>query len=180
MSEEPSFEQLLGSARRSAVHLEMRDGYMTSDPDYVAWQAGVRDTPAGGDPETRPWLAWVGDATKRGVVIRRARVFSVPESDYLRFEHHVSHANVRAGEQIRWLSRRRATDIAFPGNDFWVFDDELVLVLHFTGDGESPDDWWELTDDPQVLRLCSGAFEAVWERGVPHEEYRPSPVGERA
>jgi len=32
-----------------------------------------------------------------------------------------------------------------------VFDDELVLVLHFTGDGESAVDRMELTRDPKVL-----------------------------
>lgn len=175
MADEPDFEELLAHARYSAVHLEMRDGYMTSDPAYLAWKSGVRNAPADDDPESRPWLKWVRAATDRGVEIRRARVFSVPESDYIRFEHHVSDANVKAGEQIRWLSRRRATDIAVPGNDFWVLDGELVLVLHFTGDGESPEDWWELTTDPKVLQLCTTACESVWSRAVAHDEYQPTP-----
>ncbi|WP_308401962.1 DUF6879 family protein [Streptomyces sp. RKAG293] len=145
---------------------------MTSDPAYIAWQSGVRNADQDNDPEFRDWLTWVREATDRGVVNRRARVFSVPESDYIKFEHHVSDANVKAGEQIRWLPRRQATDIAFPGNDFWVFDNELVLVLHFTGDGESPEDWMELTTDPTILNLCESSFEAVWERAIPHEEYR--------
>ncbi|NEA54377.1 hypothetical protein G3I60_09475 [Streptomyces sp. SID13666] len=172
MTKPPTFEELLASARHSAVHLEMRDGYMTSDPAYIAWQNGVRSADQDNDPEFRDWLTWVREATDRGVVIRRARVFSVPESDYIKFEHHVSDANVKAGEQIRWLPRRQATDIAFPGNDFWVFDNELVLVLHFTGDGESPEDWMELTTDPTILSLCESSFEAVWQRATPHEEYR--------
>ncbi|MFI1885577.1 DUF6879 family protein [Streptomyces jumonjinensis] len=172
MANAPTFEELLSSARHSAVHLEMRDGYMESDESYIAWKAGVRNAPEDNDPEIRPWLTWVRDATDRGVAIRRARVFSVPESDYIKFEHHVSGANVKAGEQIRWLPRRRATDIAFPGNDFWVFDNDLVLVLHFTGDGESPEDWMELTRDTRIRDLCTSAFEAVWERATPHEEYK--------
>ncbi|MET7914752.1 DUF6879 family protein [Streptomyces avermitilis] len=174
MMQVPTFEELLAKARHSAVHLEMRDGYMTSDPAYIDWKAGVRNAPVDSDPEFRDWLDWVRAATRRGVTIRRARVFSVPESDYIKFEHHVSDANVEAGEEIRWLPRRRATDIAFPGNDFWVFDNELVLVLHFTGDGESPEDWLELTTDPKVLALCTSAFEAVWERAIPHEAYQPT------
>jgi hypothetical protein len=32
----------------------------------------------------------------------------------------------------------------------------------------------ELTDDPAIARACAGAFEAVWERAVPHDEYRPA------
>jgi hypothetical protein len=30
----------------------------------------------------------------------------------------------------------------------------------------------EVIEDPAVAKLCSSAFEAVWERAVPHEEYR--------
>ncbi|GAA3834877.1 hypothetical protein GCM10023083_78870 [Streptomyces phyllanthi] len=107
--------------------------------------------------------------------MRRARIVSAPVSDYIRFGHHVTVGNVAAGEQVRWLPRRRASDLALPGNDFWLFDDNLVVFLHFTGDGELfPDGDEERTTDPAVVRLCSTAFEAVWERAVPHEEYLPS------
>ena len=40
-SVEQSIEGLVGAAQRSAAHLEMRDGYMRSDPSFVAWQAGT-------------------------------------------------------------------------------------------------------------------------------------------
>ncbi|MEH6377602.1 DUF6879 family protein [Streptomyces sp. KLMMK] len=170
----PTYKELLGSARHSAVHLETRDGYMPSDPAFAAWREGRLSDPVGDDPDFQQWLSWVSEATERGVKIRRARVVSVPESDYIRFEHHVSQANVTAGEEIRWLPRRRATDLALPGNDFWVFDNELVLVLHFTGDGELAPEGRELIRDERVLDLCASAFEAVWERAVPHEDYRLS------
>ena len=60
--------------------------------------------------------------------------------------------------------------IAFPGNDFWLFDDRLVRVNHFTGDGAMVDQ--EVLDEPALAKLCGSAFEAVWERAVPHEEYQ--------
>lgn len=173
MASVPTFEQLLGSAHRSAVHLEMRDGYM-AEPALDAWRAGSREDLLANDPEFQLWLKWVREATERGVTVRRARVFSVPESDYIRWEHFISDANVTAGEQIRWLPRQRATDIAFPGNDFWVFDDETVLVLHHTGDGEPAPEYLELTTDPKILQLCSSAFEAVWGRAIPHADYKPA------
>lgn len=71
MTKPPTFEELLASARHSAVHLEMRDGYMTSDPAYIAWQSGVRNADQDNDPEFRDWLTWVREATDRGVMIRR-------------------------------------------------------------------------------------------------------------
>jgi hypothetical protein len=151
----------------------MRDGYMRSDPEYVAWSEGVRDQSRYLDQETSAWLRLMHEISGRGVVVRRARIVSEPVSDYIRFEHHVTDGNVAAGEHVRWLPRRRASDLALPGNDFWLFDDSLVVFLHFTGDGElSPDGDEERRTDPAVVRLCSTAFEAVWERAVPHAEYR--------
>jgi hypothetical protein len=60
----------------------------------------------------------IADTVARGVIVRRARVVSEPVSEYIRWEHYVTHANVTAGEDVRWLPRRRATDIPLPGNDF--------------------------------------------------------------
>lgn len=173
MAEEPTFEELFRLAKWSAVHLEMRDGYMKSDPEYVAWHAGDRARSRSQDQESRPWLGLVREISGRGVAVRRARIVSEPVSNYIRFEHHMTDGNVAAGEQVRWLPRRHASDLALPGNDFWLFDDRLVVFLHFTGDGElSPDGDEERRTDQAVVRLCSTAFEAVWERAVPHAEYR--------
>ncbi|WP_336050681.1 DUF6879 family protein [Streptomyces sp. CA2R101] len=174
MAAELTFSELFKQAERSAVHLEMRDGYMRSDPRFVSWRQDPQSVPAKSDPASRPWLALMQEITTRGVGVRRARIFSEPMSDYLRFEHHLTPSNVQAGEQVRWLPRRKVSDLALPGNDFWLFDDSLVVFLHFTGDGElSPEGDEERTTDPAIVQLCSTSFEAVWERAVPHEVYRP-------
>src|SRR2546430_200447 len=75
--------------------------------------------------------------------------------------------NVAAGELVRWLPRRQATDLALPGNDFWVFDSRLARINYFGGDGRILDQ--EVTEDPSIVKLCVSAFEAVWERALPHE-----------
>jgi hypothetical protein len=169
----PTLEELLRGCKRSALHLEMRDCYMRSDPRFIAWQNGVRNASEDNDPALRPWLRRVAELVGRDVEIRRARVASEPVSDYIEFEHHVTDANVAAGEQVRWLPRRRASDLALPGNDFWLFDDSSVVFLHFTGDGELAPADEEFTDDPAVVKLCASAFEAVWDRAIPHAEYQP-------
>lgn len=172
VTEEPTFDELFRLAKKSAVHLEMRDGYMQSDPGYIAWRNRTRRTFRYLDQETRPWLALMREITGRGVAVRRARIVSEPVTDYIRFEHHVTAGNVSAGEQVRWLPRRQASNLALPGNDFWLFDDSLVVFLHFTGDGElSPAGDEERTADTAVIRLCSTAFESVWERAVPHSKF---------
>jgi hypothetical protein len=167
MVAEPTFDELLRQCQRSAVHLEMRDGYMRSDPAFTDWLAGSTLDPA------KQWPSWfdlVGGATSRGVQVRRARIVSEPASDYVHFEYDLTRGlNEAAGEAVRWLSRRSATDLALPGNDFWLFDGSRVLVNHFSGDGESAGQ--ELTDDPAITKLCMNSFEAVWERAIPHADY---------
>ncbi|MFF4400193.1 DUF6879 family protein [Streptomyces sp. NPDC001480] len=168
MATVPTFEELFRDCRESAVHLEMRDSYMRSDPAYVDWAAGVAIDPA---ERWADWLTLVSEATSRGVKVRRARIVSEPVSKYIQFEHEVTDGlNIAAGEDVRWLPRRSATGIALPGNDFWLFDSSLLLVNHFDGEGE----WLEpsLSTDRREIALCASAFEAVWELGIPHTDYQ--------
>ncbi|MFI9326403.1 DUF6879 family protein [Kitasatospora sp. NPDC052868] len=168
----PTLEDLLLNSKHSAVHLELRDGYMTDDPLYIRWLDGQRDDPTDRAAWWGPWLQLMADITAKGVDVRRARIISEPVSEYIRFEHDITFRNVAAGEQVRWLPRRQATDLALPGNDFWLIDGGLVMVHHFSGGGDFMDD--EVTTDPAVVRLCASAFEATWDRAIPHEDYRPN------
>ncbi|MER7794290.1 DUF6879 family protein [Streptomyces sp. NPDC097640] len=163
-----SFDEQLANAKRSAVHLEMRDMYY-SNPRFEAWQKGER---VNWDDRTswwRPFHQDIADAVARGVVVRRARVVSEPVSDYIRWEHYQTRANVAAGEQVRWLARRRAADLLMPGCDFWIFDNQVIRVHDFSGNG----DWLGegFFDDKALVELNATAFESIWERAVPHDQY---------
>ncbi|GAB2823257.1 hypothetical protein GCM10027091_62820 [Streptomyces daliensis] len=162
-----TFPDRLRATRRTAFHLEMRDSYTPNDPTYLSWK---RDEPIDAMEVYRPWLDLVRDAVGRGVAVRRARIVSEPVSDYIRFEHSVTPMNLAAGEEVRWLTRRRASNIALPGNDFWILDNELVRFGHFSGEGDVLGEEW--TEDPAVVKLCASAFDAVWARAVPHQEYK--------
>jgi hypothetical protein len=165
----PPFADLMAPCRHSAVHLEMRDVYYGND-EYEAWKRG---TQVDWDDRASWWSEFnqqVADAVARGVIVRRARVVSEPVSDYIRWEHYVTHANLAAGEQVRWLPRRQATDLGLPGNDYWIFDGSLLRIGYFSGDGDLVGH--ELSEDPGVIRHCADAFEAVWERAIRHDEYR--------
>ncbi|GAA3249892.1 DUF6879 family protein [Dactylosporangium siamense] len=76
---------------------------------------------------------------------------------------------VEAGEDTRWVPRRRVSTIPLPGNDFWLFDDELVMFLVFAGNGLVVDRL--ATTDPDAIRLCRSAFEAVWQLSIPDRDY---------
>jgi hypothetical protein len=148
----------------------MRDGYSKKHHAFVTWRTGAPIDPAAIWPQ---WFDLVRPLIARGGFVHRARIVSEPISEYIRFEHSVTSAlNIAAGEEVRWLPRRHASDLALPGNDFWLFDDRVVIWNFFTGEGDPAGN--EVTEDPALVRLCSSAFRTTWERAAPHEDYRPS------
>jgi hypothetical protein len=156
--------------KREAIHLEMRDAYGTEVelPHLSKWLNGEPD-----DAEwLQPWFDTVHAARQAGKVFRRARIVSEPITDYQRWVLKDSHLFVDAGEDIRWVPRRLVSTIALPGNDFWLFDDEVVIFLIFTGSGLVVDRL--MTTEPSAIELCHAAFEAVWRLSIPDRDYRPS------
>ncbi|MFI9076084.1 DUF6879 family protein [Streptomyces sioyaensis] len=166
----PPFAELVADCHHSAVHLEMRDvyGVASEADDFAEWQVTDEITPASLE-RRRPWLDLVRETVARGVVLRRARIVSTPVSEYIRYEHAGTHLNVEAGEQVRWLPRKEAATLALPGTDLWLLDGRLIRFGHFSGDGAFTAH--ELNDDPAVTKMCADAFEAVWDRAVPHQEF---------
>ena len=155
---------------RSFVHLETRDAYGTEveQPHLATWRRG--------EPDDLEWAAWYLDVLRRhraaGRTCRRARVVSEPLSEYQRWV--IGHVErfVGAGEDVRYVARPRLVDVLLPGSgDFYVFDDSLVLFLHYAGDGTNTS--FEVTDDPSTVRTCREAFESVWRLAVASREYRP-------
>jgi hypothetical protein len=156
--------------RKSFVHLETRDAYGTEVelPHMAAWRRG--------EPDDFAWLGWWREMLRghraAGRTCRRARVVSEPLTDYQQWT--LSHVSlfVDAGEDIRYVPRPRLATVSLPGSgDFYVFDDELVMFLHYAGTGTNTA--FETTSDPDTVQVCLRAFEAVWDRGIPAREYRP-------
>ncbi|WP_218005992.1 DUF6879 family protein [Actinomadura hibisca] len=165
---EPTLSELLAGCRRSVVHLEARDTYDATDPAFLKWREN-------GDT-SYDWDGWVeklSDAIARGVRFRRLRIVSEPVSDYIRWEHAISYGNVRAGEELRWLPRRLAFDLAQPVADYFMFNQRLIRYNFTAGDGTDTGDMKYVTDPRQIVPVV-GQFEMLWERAVPHEDYDPS------
>lgn len=161
----PSFETLLQHAQRSVCRLEMRDGY-EAEPRFLRW----RETGEIDYDWTR-WKGLIGAATARGVQFRRLRVVSEPTSDYIRWEHAITDGNIEAGEDVRWLSRARMFDLMVPGADFFMFDQRLVRFGFSNGDGVRTGHY-EFSSDPRTIVQCVASFERLWERGIPHADYK--------
>jgi hypothetical protein len=77
-----------------------------------------------------------------------------------------------AGEDIRWVPRARVSELMFPGNDFWLFDDELLVFMVFAGNGMVVDR--PTRTDPALIARRRTSFEAAWELSIPHHEYTPA------
>jgi len=163
------FDGLLSSFERESVHLETRDAYGTAvELPYMAkWVAGEPDDLGWLDG----WCATLRAHVAAGRSVRRARVVSEPLSDYQRWSHSIAHPMVEAGEDIRWVPRRLVSSIGLPGNDFYLFDDRLVVFLHYAGSGLGVDK--VTSTDPHDIHLCRTAFDAVWPLAVPHCDYQP-------
>ncbi|MEE4492032.1 DUF6879 family protein [Streptomyces sp. BE230] len=165
------FAELLAQCTTSAVHLETRDVYAVDeeDQDLKAWRAGELATAEDPTSWWGPFHDAIGAAVDRGVTVQRARVVSMPATDYIRFEHACTPRNLAAGEVVRWLPRDQALGLLLPTQDFWLFDGQLIRWHHFAGDGTHLRD--ELDDRQAVAEQTAAAFRAVWERAVPHREF---------
>jgi hypothetical protein len=166
---EDDLDRLLRTFERSSVHLETRDAYGTvvELPHMAKWAAGEPDDLTWLDD----WCATLGQHIAAGKTVRRARIVSEPLSDYQRWSYSIAHVMVDAGEDIRWVPRRLVSSIGIPGNDFYLFDDRLVVFLIYGGNGLNAG--YETSTEPSDIELCSSAFDVVWKLAMPHRDYEP-------
>ncbi|MFE2993559.1 DUF6879 family protein [Nocardia sp. NPDC059246] len=159
------FPDLLRSCKREAFHLEVLDSYaepyeheplrrfLAGEPDDYAW--------------FQSWTDLVQETTGRGVAVTRVRIVTEPHTDYTRFALAVAELNVRAGEDIRYLPRHLAGE-EVPPDDFWLFDDELVIFSAF---GQSGGWSGAVTTDPHIAEYCNQLKQRFWLLGTPYMEY---------
>lgn len=128
------FEALFDTFTASAWRLECQGVYrepeeaeplrrfVAGEPDDLAWFAD--------------WPEWVRGVRSSGRTIGRVRALTDPLTDYLRFElQRLSPSAVDAGEDIRIITPDGFDRLGIPREDFWIFDDQIVGVLHFGDHG---------------------------------------------
>jgi hypothetical protein len=154
-------------ASKRAFHLEQRDMYnvasedepfgrwLRHEPDDYAWHAD--------------WLNFLRQATTAGVAVQRVRLASVPHSDYIRWGLDISPLNIEAGEDIRYLPRHRTAGIELPDEDFWLLDDDQLILSVFSPDGRTGS--FARETSPELLRQCLVVRDQVWDRAVPYTHY---------
>ena len=128
----PDLGSLFRSFRSSAFRLECLSAYaVTEDDEAQAFDQWLRGEQP---PETeREWPKLVASAVAAGKSMQRVRLVSEPPSQYLRFQMAWGYpANVAAGEDIRMLDHEQPGLLKV---DFWLFDDEVAVVLEYDDQG---------------------------------------------
>ncbi|MFD4906512.1 DUF6879 family protein [Kitasatospora purpeofusca] len=82
------------------------------------------------------WTGMIRQHRENGSTMGRVHVLRRPLSDYLRFEFQRYYAHsARAGEDIRILDVTDRTDPLSGVQDFWMFDRDAVVLMHYEPDG---------------------------------------------
>ncbi|WP_060574200.1 MULTISPECIES: DUF6879 family protein [unclassified Pseudonocardia] len=162
-------DELFRTYRESAFRLECRDTYAVpgEDEDFDA-HLGGREFPAR-TPHDDEWLATVRDQVSRGKYFGRVRLVGHPLTDYTRFQFVCyPRENIPAGEEVRLLDRRRlpAGDESWSHQDFWMFDERIVVLQHYDEGGR----FVGVSEDPEA-----GPYVAIRRRAValsvPFDQY---------
>ena len=112
---EDEFDHLLATFKRTAFRMEMRDAYAL---DYEQEEFGrfLAGTPAP-PPEVdwwRPWLDQIARLTREGKTVSRVRALAEPLSDYQRWMIWAAPWHAEAGEQIAYMTQRKAYTLGLP------------------------------------------------------------------
>jgi hypothetical protein len=118
----------LTNFQASAFRLETRPVY--SVPQEVAMLAAFKRDGSLPDMSSHPWVKRVREHCGAGKRMERVRVVSRPMTDYERFELALYPHSHGAGEDIR------ICDGSYMGEqDFWLFDNHTVILLHYDAEG---------------------------------------------
>jgi hypothetical protein len=127
--------------------------YLAGEPDDLPWM--------------QTWLDMVRDAAASGRRFARARVVTMPLTDYSRFGVWCAQFTNAAGEDIRYLPRDRADGL--PDHDYWLFDSRLLVKMLFEEDDSFIGG--EVIDDPAVIVQHNYWRDVAWHRAVRRDDF---------
>jgi hypothetical protein len=160
-----TISHLFREFRHTAWRLETRRGY-ASDRRSAKWQHWKAGQDIAAEPST--WLENVAEQTAAGKRFERVRIVDEPATEGQQFLLASAPGNVRAGEDIRHLTRAEAERLRLPDFDFWLFDSRVLARFAFDEDDTTLGVY--ITEDPaEVLAACQ-ARDAAWHHAVPTAE----------
>ncbi|MGH8905633.1 MAG: DUF6879 family protein [Egibacteraceae bacterium] len=131
------FAGLFRRFRSTAVRLETLQRYEVEHEaaDLAQFEA-TGQVPLADTPDDDEWLRLIADGIAAGKRWERLRVVQQPLSSYLRFELHIYSELAAAGERI-WIVDLAADPrlVEELRQDWWLFDDETLVYLHYDDRG---------------------------------------------
>ena len=124
----------LQSARSSLFRFEARQTYDVSSEKesfFEFLQTGKVDIST-----NQAWYVFLDQKTRENVHLERIRLIARPLSAYLRFElpYHVE--SQKHGDNIRIIEELQFQRLYIPTQDFWLIDNEQVLLLDYDERGK--------------------------------------------
>lgn len=107
----------------------------------------------------------------------RIRVVTVPHSGYQRWLLSVTGENVEAGEDIRYIPRHTVAPEIVPSDDWWLFDEQMVVFNLSGADGKPAGTG--TTTDPGIVTYCREVREKLWPYAIPYRDYYERPATAR-
>jgi hypothetical protein len=131
------FSALFERFAQSAFRIEALDRYDVDSEhaDFASFLEGKDLRPR--TAQSDPWLALVAVGSAAGRLIERVQIVSEPLTDYTRFEFAAYRDRIAAGEKVRVVPRALLADEdqGWASEDFWIFDEELVVLLCYDEKG---------------------------------------------
>lgn len=160
------FDALFPTVKRSSWRWECQGDYTVDRESVRRWRDGEQRPE---DEKHRGWVRYIGGLREAGIPFERVRMLTEPLTDYLAWMLAITNWNIDAGEEIRWIKESQARELGAPDYDFYVFDDNRVVILNF--DGDKVLTGAEVIDDEDVVAEHRAWREKVWPQAVKHREY---------
>lgn len=160
------FGGMFAKLKHSAWRLETRRRYASDEEtdtyrQFVAGEAVTWDL-------NDPWCTGRREQTALGKRFERVRILDEPPTEGQRYLLDNARRNTAVGEDIRVLTRSKATELGLPDEDFWLFDSRVVALLHHN-DADELTGVELITNPVDVLRYAQ-AREAAWHHAVPYDQ----------
>jgi hypothetical protein len=140
-----------------------------SDDAYQVWAERGVLLPLDQRSGKQQWMAAVAKATAAGKRVGRVRLHHGPDA-YGAYSLAVYGENATAGEDVRILDLRHHPELAWlVGDDFWLMDEQLAVLMRYHPDGEYLDR--TTTRDPDILAACVGRRDLVLAHAVSLADY---------
>jgi hypothetical protein len=118
---------------------------------------------------TSPWLARIQATTQAGKRWQRVRLVAEPLTEYTRYQLAGYRESTAAGETIRICRRHAHRDLATLTGDFWLFDDQVAVFLHYDTEGRFTGA--EITRDPAAIAHCQAQRDLALRHAMPLARY---------